>query len=60
MTGLLREACGALVLIGALVLLGLAVTHLRDQEFVGALLLTFAGVMLVRSGVELLRPSMGE
>lgn len=60
MNGLLREACGVLVLVGALVMLGLAVTHLRDQEFVGALLLTFAGVMLVRSGVELLRPSMGE
>lgn len=55
-----REGGGALLLISALVLLGLGVVHLRDQEFVGALLLSVCGLMLVRAGVELLRPSMGE
>ena len=56
----LREGGGALLLLSALGLIGLGVTHLRDQEFVGAALLSLCGLMLARAGVELLRPSMGE
>lgn len=56
----LREAVGALLVIAALFVLGTGVRHLRDQEFVGALLLISVSVALVRAGVELLRPSMGE
>jgi hypothetical protein len=56
----LREGVGLLLVLGALALLGFGVRHLRDQEYVGAVLLVTTGLALVRSGVELLRPSMGE
>jgi hypothetical protein len=60
MSRTLREGCGALLLASALLTIGLGVRHLRDQEFVGAALLMLTGLMLVRGGIELLRPSMGE
>ena len=44
----------------ALAVLGVGIRHLRDQEYVGAVLLMTTGLALVRAGVELLRPSMGE
>ena len=56
----LREGVGLVLVLGALVLMGFGVRHLRDQEYVGAVLLVTTGLALVRSGVELLRPSMGE
>lgn len=56
----LREGAGALLILAALFVLGMGIRHLRDQEFVGALLLISVSLALVRSGVELLRPSMGE
>jgi len=55
-----RESAGALLIVAALFVLGTGVRHLRDQEFVGAVLLISVSLALVRSGVELLRPSMGE
>jgi hypothetical protein len=60
MSRYLREGCAALLLVSALVLIGFGVQHLRDQEFVGAVLLALTGLTLVRAGVDLLRPSMGE
>jgi hypothetical protein len=56
----LREGVGLTLVVTALVLLGLGIRHLRDQEYVGAVLLVTTGLALIRSGVELLRPSMGE
>jgi hypothetical protein len=56
----LREGVGVTLVVGALIVLGLGIRHLRDQEYVGAVLLVTTGLALVRSGVELLRPSMGE
>ena len=56
----LREGVGVALVVGALIVLGLGIRHLRDQEYVGAVLLVTTGLALVRSGVELLRPSMGE
>jgi hypothetical protein len=56
----LREGAGAVLIVAALGVLGIAIRHLRDQEFVGALMLVTTGLALVRAGVELLRPSMGE
>jgi hypothetical protein len=56
----LREGAGALLLMCALVVLAFAITHLRDQEYVGAVLMVTTGLSLLRAGVELMRPSMGE
>jgi hypothetical protein len=56
----LREGVGVTLVVSALVVLGLGIRHLRDQEYVGAVLLVTTGLALIRSGVELLRPSMGE
>jgi hypothetical protein len=56
----LREGVGVSLVVAALVVLGLGIRHLRDQEYVGAVLLVTTGLALIRSGVELLRPSMGE
>lgn len=60
MSRYLREACGALLLASALGSIGLGIQHLREQEFVGAVLLAAIGLSLARAGVDLLRPSMGE
>ena len=60
MSRYLREGCGALLLVAALASIGLGVQHLREQEFVGAVLLAATGLALLRAGVDLLRPSMGE
>lgn len=56
----LREGVGALLIVSALAVLWIAIRHLGNQEYVGAVLLVSTGLALVRSGVELLRPSMGE
>lgn len=48
------------MILAALAVLGLAIRHLGNQEYVGAVLLVSSGLALVRAGVELLRPSMGE
>jgi hypothetical protein len=56
----LREGAGALLIVVAMGVLALAIRHIGDQEYVGAILMVSTGLALVRAGVELLRPSMGE
>lgn len=56
----LREGSGAVLVLAAIAVLGIAIGHLRDQEYVGAILMVTTGLALLRAGVELLRPSMGE
>ena len=60
MSKVLRESAGAILILAALAVLGIAIRHLGDQEYVCAVLLVSSGLALVRAGVELLRPSMGE
>jgi dipeptide/tripeptide permease len=55
-----RMVTGAVLLMAAAVLLGLGVAHVRDQDFVGALILVAVGYGVLRTGAELLRPAMGE
>jgi hypothetical protein len=56
----LREASGALLLLVSLGTLFVAVRELGGHDYVAAGMLTFAGIALLRAGVELLRPTVGE
>jgi hypothetical protein len=56
----LRDGLGALLVLAALGALLLGLVELRGHDYVGALLLTFAGLSLLRGGVELLRGTVGE
>ncbi len=56
----IREGSGGLLVLCSLGVLGLAVAHLRDQDYVAAVVLVTTGLSLLRAGVELLRPTVGE
>ena len=60
MAGWIREGSGALLVVCSLGVLGLAIAQLADQQYVGAVVLVTAGLALLRAGVELLRPSIGD
>jgi hypothetical protein len=60
MSRTLRDGAGALLVLSALVTLFFSVTELRGHDYVAALLLVVVGLALVRAGVELLRPAVGE
>jgi hypothetical protein len=57
---LLREGSGALLLLGALGILFHGVQLLHGRDYLACLILIFTGIPLMRAGVELLRPSIGE
>ena len=57
---LLRDGSGVLLVLAALAVLVLAVTDLRGHDYLAAILLVVTGLSLLRAGVELLRPSVGE
>jgi hypothetical protein len=56
----LRDGSGATLLVGAIGLLFWAVVQLREHDYVAAVLLIVAGLSVLRAGVELLRPTLGE
>jgi hypothetical protein len=56
----LRDGSGTVLLASALAVLFHAVTRLRGHDYVACILLTTTGLALLRAGVELLRPSLGE
>lgn len=60
MSRTVRDGAGALFVVAALVTLFLAVVELRGHDYVAAVLLCITGIALVRGGVELLRPTVGE
>lgn len=60
MGGRLRESLGALLLLAALGVLVGVVESLRAHDYLGAIVLSIAGLALVGAGTELLRPSIGE
>lgn len=55
-----REGSGTLLVIGALVVLFYGVTLLRGRDYLACIILVLTGLSLMRAGVELLRPSIGE
>jgi hypothetical protein len=48
------------MVVAALGMLFYGVVRMRDRDYLGCIVLTFAGLSLVRAGVEVLRSSAGE
>lgn len=57
---IVRDGSGAFLLVGAIALLFWAVVQLRSHDYVAAVLLIVSGLSVLRAGVELLRPTLGE
>ncbi|HEX7479858.1 MAG TPA: hypothetical protein VF331_18800 [Polyangiales bacterium] len=56
----LRDGAGALLVLAALGVLFHGVTRLRVHDYLACIILSLTGLSLMRAGVELLRPSVGE
>jgi hypothetical protein len=56
----LREGSGTLLVLGALAVLYQAVSVLRGRDYLGCIILVMVGLSVMRAGVELLRPSIGD
>jgi hypothetical protein len=56
----LREGSGALLVLGGLAVLFQAVMLLRARDYLASIILVSTGMPLMRAGVELLRPSIGD
>ncbi len=56
----LREGAGALLVLVSLGTLFVALRELGGHDYVAAGMLMFSGIALLRGGVELLRPTVGE
>ena len=56
----MRDGSGFLLVLAAMEVLYHGVRQLAGHDYVAAILLVVTGLSLLRAGVELLRPSMGE
>lgn len=56
----IREGAGLALLIAAFAALAYGVLQLRGRDYLACIVLVLTGTSLVRAGVELLRPSIGE
>lgn len=56
----LRDGSGVLLVLAALGTLFYGVTRLRDHDYLAAALLLLTGLAVLRAGVEILRPTVGE
>jgi hypothetical protein len=56
----LRDGSGLLLLAAALGALFWGVVQLREHDYLAAMLLLLTGLAVLRAGVELLRPTVGE
>ena len=54
------KAPGALLVLGGLAVLFQAVMLLRARDYLASIILVSTGMPLLRAGVELLRPSIGD
>jgi hypothetical protein len=59
-SGWLREGTGFGLVATALVVLFHAVTELRGRDYLACIILVLTGISLMRAGIELLRPSVGD
>jgi hypothetical protein len=55
-----RDGSGVALLLCALASLFYGVMQLRQRDYLACVILTVTGLSLMRAGVELLRPSVGE
>ncbi|HEY2734594.1 MAG TPA: hypothetical protein VGI70_11450 [Polyangiales bacterium] len=55
-----RDGSGVLLLLCSLASLFYGVMQLRQRDYLACLILSLTGISLLRAGVELLRPSVGE
>jgi hypothetical protein len=60
MAGWLRELIGALLVCTALGVLFYGVTELRARDYLACIILVLTGLSLMRAGIELLKPTLGE
>lgn len=56
----LRDGTGLVLVVAALAALFSGVVSLRDHDYLASMLLLLTGLAVLRAGVELLRPSVGE
>jgi hypothetical protein len=56
----LRDGSGLLLVLVALATLFGGVAQLRDHDYLASMLLLLTGLAVLRAGVELLRPTVGE
>jgi hypothetical protein len=56
----IRDASGLVLVLVALTALFGGVMQLRDHDYLASMLLLLTGLAVLRAGVELLRPTVGE
>jgi hypothetical protein len=54
-----RHGAGVVILLGALAVLFRGVTWLQTRDYLACIILVLTGLSLMRSALELLRPSTG-
>jgi hypothetical protein len=57
---IVRDGSGLLLVLAALAALFHAVSQLRGHDYLAAALMVLMGLAVLRAGVELLRPTVGE
>lgn len=60
MTKVVRDGTGLLLVVLAIAGLYWGVTELREHDYLAAVLALIASLAVLRAGVELLRPTVGE
>jgi hypothetical protein len=55
-----RDGSGLVLVVGSMGLLYAGITQLRMHDYLASMLLLGTGLSVLRAGVELLRPTLGE
>jgi hypothetical protein len=55
-----RDVSGLVLTVAALVALGWGILQLHHRDYLAAMLMLLTGLAVLRAGVELLRPTVGE
>ncbi|HJL16763.1 MAG TPA: hypothetical protein RMH99_13960 [Sandaracinaceae bacterium LLY-WYZ-13_1] len=57
---IVRDGSGLVLVLAALAALFFGVSQLREHDYLAAALMLLTGLAVLRAGVELLRPTIGE